>query len=40
VTDHTLITALGLLRVGYDTIIGSDGKTNKLKEKFNKILSV
>ncbi len=40
VTDHTLITALGLLRVGYDTILGSEGRTNKLKEKFNKILSV
>lgn len=40
VTDHTLITALGLLRVGYDTIIGSEGRTNRLKEKFNKILSV
>ena len=40
VTDHTLITALGLLRVGYDTILGSEGRTNRLKEKFNKILSV
>lgn len=40
VTDHTLITALGLLRVGYDTILGSEGRTNTLKEKFNKILSV
>lgn len=40
VTDHTLITALGLLRVGYDTIVGSEGRTNRLKEKFNKILSV
>lgn len=40
VTDHTLITALGLLRVGYDTMIGSEGRTNRLKEKFNKILSV
>lgn len=40
VTDHTLITGLGLLRVGYDTIIGSEGATNKIKEKFNKILSV
>ncbi len=40
VTDHTLITALGLLRVGYDTILGSEGRTNKIKEKFNKILSV
>lgn len=40
VTDHTLITALGLLRVGYDTIIGSQGRSSRLKEKFNKILSV
>lgn len=40
VTDHTLITALGLLRVGYDTMIGSEGRSSKLKEKFNKILSV
>lgn len=40
VTDHTLITALGLLRVGYDTIQGSEGRTSRLKEKFNKILSV
>jgi cell division protein FtsA len=40
VTDHTLITALGLLRVGYDTILGSEGRTNKIKEKFNKILNV
>lgn len=40
VTDHTLITALGLLRVGYDTMVGSEGRANKLKDKFNKILSV
>jgi cell division protein FtsA len=40
VKDHTLITALGLLRVGYDTILGSEGRASKLKEKFNKILSV
>lgn len=40
VTDHTLITALGLLRVGYDTIQGSDGRAKRLKDKFNKILSV
>ena len=40
ITDHTLITALGLLRVGYDTIQGSDGRAKRLKDKFNKILSV
>lgn len=40
VKDHTLITALGLLRVGYDTILGSEGRASRLKEKFNKILSI
>ena len=38
VSDHTFITAMGLLRVGYDTIVGSDGDT--IKEKFNRILRV
>jgi cell division protein FtsA len=37
VNDHTYITAMGLLRVGYDTIIGS--QNDALKEKFNRILS-
>lgn len=36
--DHTFITAMGLLRVGYDTMIVS--KDGGLKEKFNRILSV
>lgn len=32
IEDHTFITAMGLLRVGYDTIIGtSDGDTIKDK---------
>lgn len=39
VTDHTFITAMGLLRVGYDTMIGSsDGDT--IKEKLNRILRI
>lgn len=39
VTDHTFITAMGLLRVGYDTIMGSsDG--DSLKEKVNRILRI
>jgi cell division protein FtsA len=39
VDDHTFITPMGLLRVGYDTIVGStDG--NGLKGKFNRILSI
>lgn len=37
--DHTYITAMGLLRVGYDTMIGnSDSGT--LKEKLNRMLRI
>lgn len=39
VTDHTFITAMGLLRVGYDTIVGSTG-TEGVKDAFNRILRV
>lgn len=39
VSDHTFITAMGLLRVGYDTIVGSSGN-DTLKDKLNRILSV
>ena len=39
INDHTFITAMGLLRVGYDTIIGSsDGDT--IKEKVNRLLRI
>jgi cell division protein FtsA len=38
-SDHTFITAMGLLRVGYDTIIGiSDA--DSLKEKLNRMLRI
>lgn len=39
VTDHTFITAMGLLRVGYDTLIGSAGG-DSIKEKFNRLLKI
>lgn len=39
VRDHTFITAMGLLRVGYDTIVGSSD-ADTLKDKFNKLLRV
>ena len=39
VNDHTFITAMGLLRVGYDTIVGSS-HSDTLRDKFNRILSV
>ena len=38
-SDHTFITAMGLLRVGYDTMIGvSDTQT--VRDKLNRILRV
>jgi len=39
VNDHTYITAMGLLRVGYDTLVGS-GEGDSLKEKFNRLLKI
>lgn len=41
VSDHTYITAMGLLRVGYDTMIGSDaGGIDGVKDKINRMLRV
>ncbi|MFZ1257856.1 MAG: cell division FtsA domain-containing protein [Candidatus Saccharimonas sp.] len=38
-SDHTYITAMGLLRVGYDTMIGvSDG--DSLRDKLNRMLRI
>jgi cell division protein FtsA len=37
--DHTFITAMGLLRVGYDTIVGSS-ENDSIKEKLNRILRI
>jgi cell division protein FtsA len=39
VKDHTFITAMGLLRVGYDTIVGSTD-TDTIKDKLNRILRI
>ena len=39
VTDHTFITAMGLLRVGYDTIVGSSD-SDTIKQKLNRILRI
>ena len=39
VNDHTFITAMGLLRVGYDTIEGSD-ETQTVKSKLTKLLRI
>jgi cell division protein FtsA len=38
-SDHTFITAMGLLRVGYDTII-SGNDADSIKEKVNRILRI
>ena len=39
VTDHTFITAMGLLRVGYDTLVGS-GEGRSIRETFNRLLKI
>ena len=39
VNDHTFITAMGLLRVGYDTMIGA-GDTQSVRSKINSILRI
>ncbi|MDB5170587.1 MAG: Actin-like protein ATPase involved in cell division-like protein [Candidatus Saccharibacteria bacterium] len=39
VTDHTFITAMGLLRVGMDTKQFSAGKSGSIREKIDKMLS-
>lgn len=38
-SDHTFITAMGLLRVGYDTMIGTSDN-DSLKDKLNRILRI
>lgn len=37
--DHTYVTAMGLLRVGYDTMVGSSD-SDTLKEKINRMLRI
>lgn len=39
VKDHTFITAMGLLRVGYDTMVGSS-ESDTIKDKLNKLLRI
>ena len=39
ITDHTFITAMGLLRVGYDTLVGS-GEGDSIRDKFNRLLKI
>lgn len=38
INDHTFITAMGLLRVGYDTFMGAESPNESFKDKLNKIL--
>ena len=40
ITDHTFITALGLLRVGLDTIQNSADPNDSIREKIDKMLRV
>jgi len=40
ITDHTFITAMGLLRVGMDTLQFSSGRSDSIRDKIDKMLSV
>jgi hypothetical protein len=41
ITDHTFITAMGLLRVGMDTLSTDGNEANaSVKDKLNKLLRV
>jgi cell division protein FtsA len=40
VSDHTFITAMGLLRVGHDTLQFGGGDSNSIREKIDKMLKV
>jgi cell division protein FtsA len=40
ITDHTFITAMGLLRVGMDTLQFSAGESGSIREKLDRMLSV
>lgn len=39
IEDHTFITAMGLLRVGYDTIVGNSD-SDSIKDKVNRLLRI
>jgi cell division protein FtsA len=40
VTDHTLITAMGLLRVGMDTVLQYEMEAETVKGRFNRLLKI
>jgi cell division protein FtsA len=39
ITDHTMITAMGLLRVGYDTMVNGE-EDDSLKDKISRMLRI
>ncbi len=40
INDHTFITAMGLLRVGMDTVLQYDEETATIKDKINRMLRI
>jgi cell division protein FtsA len=40
ITDHTFITAMGLLRVAHDTMDATDDEQSSVREKLNKLLRI
>ncbi len=39
ISDHTMITAMGLLRVGYDTMLNAE-ESGSIKDKINRMLRI
>jgi cell division protein FtsA len=40
VTDHTFITAMGMLRIGYDTLSTTGGKSETIRDTMNRLLRI
>lgn len=40
IDDHTMITAMGLLRVGMDTLLQYDAPTDSVRDRLNKLLRI
>lgn len=40
IDDHTYITAMGLLRVGMDTLLQYEAPTNSMRERLNRMLKI
>ena len=40
IEDHTYITAMGLLRVGMDTLLQLDAPSGSMRDRINRMLKI